>query len=355
MNTKIDGSVKYKSYSPNSFLMKVLYEPISWRDGEKKRRKKVNTSNFEIPEYKEYDKIRVINYNVTQLKSICRYYKQKISGNKDQLIFRMYNYLKFSYFATIIQKSYRGYLVTKLIRLKGPAYMNRECNNTQDFMTLDKLKEIPQSQFFSYTDSDGFIYGFDISSLYNLYKDRDCKNINPYNRKAFPKYIKKNMKQIIRLSLILKQNITTEIEIDESKDKEIEFLTIKLFQILDSFGHITDIDWFLSLSRNGLIRYIRELYDIWCYRAQLSNEKKHEICPPYGKPFGTELVSAIHNRTFEYLQKYCLGVMIKLVTLGEDVENRKIGGIYVLGALTIVNNSAATAFPWLFHSFAQNL
>ena len=84
-------------------------------------------------------------------------------------------------------------------------------------------------------------------------------------------------------------------------------------------------------------------------------EVKRKICPPYGKPFGTEIMGALHNRTFDYLQGYSLSVMKNLLTLGEDVEMRKLGGIYVLGALTMVNNQAATAFPWLYHSFVVNL
>ena len=85
---------------------------------------------------------------------------------------------------------------------------------------------------------------------------------------------------------------------------------------------------------------MRELYDIWNYRAQLTPDTKRSICPPYGKPFGTEVVNALHNRTFEYLQGYSLSVINNLLTLGEDIEMRKLGGIYVLGALTMVNNQA---------------
>ena len=47
--------------------------------------------------------------------------------------------------------------------------------------------------------------------------------------------------------------------------------------------------------------------------------------------------------------------MNKLVTLGEDIEMQKLGGIYVLGGLTMVNSQAAEAFPWLYHSFVVNI
>ena len=243
----------------------------------------------------------------------------------------------------------------KLISLRGPAYKTRKCNNTKDFMTLETLNNLSHTQFYSYKDKDGFIYGFDVCSLYNLFKEKDCQKVNPYTRNAFPAHTKKNLKQIIRLSRILRQNISIDIEADSPENKQTEFLTINLFQILDSFGHVTDIDWFLSLNRQLLVAFLRELYDIWNYRAQLLPDTKRNICPPYGKPFGTEVIGALHNRTFDYLQTYSLSVMKNLLTLGEDIEMRKLGGIYVLGALTMVNNQAATAFPWLYQSFANNL
>jgi len=243
----------------------------------------------------------------------------------------------------------------KLISLRGPAYKTRKCNNTKDFMTLETLNNLSHTQFYSYKDKDGFIYGFDVCSLYNLFKEKDCQKVNPYTRNAFPVHTKKNLKQIIRLSRILRQNISIDIEADSPENKQTEFLTINLFQILDSFGHVTDIDWFLSLNRQLLVAFLRELYDIWNYRAQLLPDTKRNICPPYGKPFGTEVIGALHNRTFDYLQTYSLSVMKNLLTLGEDIEMRKLGGIYVLGALTMVNNQAATAFPWLYQSFANNL
>ena len=37
---------------------------------------------FEVLGYKNYDDIVNKNYNVSQLKSMCRFYKQKVSGNK---------------------------------------------------------------------------------------------------------------------------------------------------------------------------------------------------------------------------------------------------------------------------------
>ena len=76
--------------TPKTFLKECIYEEIMV----KKKRKKISMDDFEIPNYNEYDKILEINYNVSQLKSACRFYKQKVSGNKKELIFLLYNYLR---------------------------------------------------------------------------------------------------------------------------------------------------------------------------------------------------------------------------------------------------------------------
>ena len=47
--------------------------------------------DFEIPDFSDYQQLLTINFNVRQLKSICRFYKQKVGGNKPQLIHLLYN------------------------------------------------------------------------------------------------------------------------------------------------------------------------------------------------------------------------------------------------------------------------
>ena len=48
---------------------------------------------------------------------------------------------------------------------------------------------------------------------------------------------------------------------------EIRFKTIDIFQKMDELGNYTNINWFLNLSANSTYRFIRELQDIWEYRA----------------------------------------------------------------------------------------
>ena len=146
---KTKENIKLKITSPKTFLKDNIYDDIKKIPCPKKKIK-ITASEFEIPNYDEYDNLIKINFNVLQLKSIARFYKQKVSGNKPQLIFRLYNYLKYSFFIIKIQKIIRGHLFRTFLKIHGPAIKNRECVNDKDFLTFQKIKDIPYQQFYSY-------------------------------------------------------------------------------------------------------------------------------------------------------------------------------------------------------------
>ena len=130
---------------------------------------KITDENITIPTISNYTDIIKYNFNLSQLKMIAKNYKLKITGNKNQLFSRIYSFLYFSSFIIKIQKIFRKMIVKKYKSLHGPASMSRKiCNNSDDFVTMEPIKEISFHQFISYKDEDGFIYGFDIISLYNL-------------------------------------------------------------------------------------------------------------------------------------------------------------------------------------------
>tara|TARA_B110000971_G_scaffold221739_1_gene270277 strand:+ start:528 stop:1637 length:1110 start_codon:yes stop_codon:yes gene_type:complete len=350
-NDKIQQVKEYRS--PKTYMKECIYEqpPI-----QKERKKKVSTDNFKILDYTNYRELTEKNYNVSQLKSICRFYKLKKSGNKKELIFRVYNFLKFSNFTLKIQKVFRGHLIRYLDKLKGTRMINN-CVNETDFYTLDKLTDLNKSQFYSFKDEDGFIYGFDICSLYNMIvKERQKKN--PYNRKELPiQKIYNDIKQIIKISKLYGVKINIEFDNDLSnfsQEKQLEMRAINLFQQIDGYGFITDSKWYLNLDRNCLKRFIRELLDIWQYRAQISNETKRKINPQHGDPFFTVNMNVLLHKCYEVMRKRVLDIIEIFITKGIDTDARALGTYYILGALTTVNHDAATSLPWLYESFVQN-
>jgi len=323
-----------------------------------KKPMKVLQDNSIILTTKNYNDISNYNFNISQLKTIAKNYKLKISGNKNQLINRIYAYLYLSSFIIKIQKIFRGMIVNKYKKLHGPAAINRKlCNNAYDFITMEPLEEINFHQFLSYKDSDGFIYGFDIISLYNLFiKSKDIDSVlNPYNRNIIPPQVIKTIKSVIRLSKII--NIHIDLHFDDNikdvtNEKSIELRALSLFQSIDALGNYSNSEWLLSLNRYQLIKFIRELSDIWNYRAQLSNEMKRNICPPIGDPFRNLSIPYLNTETnIINIKKTIIEVLEKLINSGIDNDCKALGAYYVLGALTIVNENAASSLPWLFQSF----
>ncbi len=324
-----------------------------------KKAPKVTEANFFIPKVDEYDLIVTKNYKVAQLKKICKFYNLKVSGKKSQLISQLYSYLFLSKYALIIQKMIKGKLVRKWCAMHGPAYINRSlCTNQTDFFTMNELKNIPINQFFSFKDADGFIYGFNIISLYTLHQKASENNeqaLNPYNRNKLPKTLIKDFRDMIRISRVLKYDI--EINIQEDNDitdeKKLELRILSLFQEIDRLGNYSDQSWFTSLNHQQIVLYLRELYDIWNYRAQLSNETKRNIAPPVGDPFRTINLNYLNQLPYENIKKLAVSTMEILVKKGVNNDSKSLGAFYVLAGLTLVNINAATAMPWLYQSVAH--
>ena len=109
------------------------------------------------------------------------------------------------------------------------------------------------------------------------------------------------------------------------------------------------------MNSNQTIKMFRELIDIWDYRAQIKNDTKRAICPPHGILMNHNLNIIFNEQNLLKLRKYMLDIMERLVNSGIDNDSKTLGAYYVLGALTIVSENAATALPWLFQSFSPIL
>jgi hypothetical protein len=354
--TSIEKKVKNNSSGLDAFSQ-IIFGRCEKNMIIPKKMEKINDVDLVIPTCSNYDVILNYNYNKEQLRSFLKHYKLKLTGSKKESVARIYCFLRLSYFATKLQKTFRGRLQRRYNKLHGPALAKRElCTNKTDFFTMEDLTEISYTQFFSYKDVDDFIYGFDIISLYNLIQKsgRDVKN--PYNRMDIPKNVVTSMKTLLRLGKIL--NITIEIDIKDvltevTDKKSIELRILNLFQSIDSLGHYSNSVWFTSLSRLNLIKFIREIGDIWNYRAQISNETKRAICPPNGDPFrNLSMNYIVIEHDLDNVKKAILDVLEKIVNGGIDRDSKALGAYYVLGALTLVNLDAATNIPWLYQSFS---
>ena len=252
---------------------------------------------------------------------ICKKYNLKITGNKDELNKRIYNYMYYTYYSCFIQKIFRKILVKNYITLHGPGFYNKElCTNDSDFATLDYITRIPYYQFFSFKDEDNFIYGFDILSIYNLYLKNKQNICNPLSTKKLNNNVYNQMIDYIKYSNLLKIEININYESLEkiTETKKIENDIFNLFQQMDSLGNYTDSDWLTNLNKNQLIRFLRELADLWTYRANLSQKVKEEISPRYGNPFRSVNINinSIQNYSFLVIKKSVISIIDELINKG---------------------------------------
>jgi len=139
--------------------------------------------------YEDYIKTKGFSfdkYKLPELKTVAKHYHLHVSGNKPVLIDRIRTFFIQTQSATSIQRIFRGHMVRFCVTLRGPAYTCREsCVNETDFYTLEPLKDISSTSFFSYMDDKQYIYGFDICSIISLVT-KTTNPINPYNRSSFP-------------------------------------------------------------------------------------------------------------------------------------------------------------------------
>jgi len=340
--------------SPKSFLEKVLYNKV--KNIKFSKRPKVSSDDFYVPSIQEYFNILYFNYNVSQLRKIARFYKQKVSGNKKQLVYRLYNFLQFSKDAIKIQALYRGYLRRRYNHLQGPIWLTRESVNATDFLSLGSINNIRYCQFFSYTCGDGKNYGFNIKSLYNLIRVKQPAK-NPYNRCVISPKVQENFYDLLRVARVIREPIILTIN-DEtahlSLKKRTHLKAVSLFQKLDNLGHTTDTRWFMNLSKDKLIQFMKELLDIWNYRSELHFIQKKRICPPNGNPFIGINMTSLLTANIVTIQQTGLSIIENLVTKANNRDDRSLGAFYVLGALTIVSTTAAGSLPWLFESFTPH-
>ena len=334
----------------------------------------------------EHEKMKNVKYSLADLRMLCSHYGIKKSGTKPELTQRIYTFLKQTYYVLRLQRIFRSFISNKYRTLCGPGYLHTsKCVNDTDFYTFDKLSKIRPMELFTYRDIDDKIYGFHIASIFHLIISSYPNITNPYNRSVIPANVIKNVYEKLiygsflgfRVSVKLDDNGDDDDDVMNSgvgsgisggggvvssgggsgglsREKQEELFIVDLFQHINTLGNYSDSEWFIALERAELIRFIRNIHDIWYYRANLTQEMKERICPPNGNPF------VLHNAqvnlnvltllTDSEIRTICVSIIERIVRRGISREDQCLGAFYVLATLTIVNQDARNAMPWLYEA-----
>ena len=319
------------------------------------------------------ENINIHKYKIPELKKILRFHKLRVTGKKSILIERILEHFVKCKNVVKIQSLIRKHAVTLTMKLRGPGLYDRKiCVNDKDFFTLEPINEIDIYDFFSFKDEKDFIYGFDLNSLIIMMK-KPGSLYNPYNRDKIPFYVIKNLTTLSKLSKHLQPNhkmggqnehcnnlvrntiVQKMISIREKPDND---RINHLFYEIDSLGNYSSSSWFKNLNTDMYINLLRNLWDIWSYRANIPTLVKRRICP-YFNPFHDGLEDLnIRERNnmenIEIIRKACLTVMENIILTGITDEYRQLGAMHVLSALTLVSIPARANLPWLYESVSVN-
>lgn len=312
----------------------------------------------------------LMKYKQKDLKYICKKNFLYVTGKKSILVERILHKYKRDLNACKIQKNIRKKIALNYINFRGPAVKTKKCTNDTDFLTLESFDKIHIKDFFSYTDIDGFTFGFDFSSIYGLIK-RSKTPTNPYNRKEIPRQIIKYLRRLRRMNRIyypkqnrienvLLQNTNEDIENSNQSLIRLERLRMNktfservsnLFYDIDQLGNYTLPEWLTELSRENLISFIKFLYELWNYRAGISPETKINICPHYN-PFSYKRVCSNFSITLSIipLKNMAISICENMFYTARSDEYKKLSSIYILMALTTVSIPARNSIPWLYES-----
>lgn len=350
-----------------------------------------NSENLPTISYENYihKLISLDKYKLIQIKEATKKYKLRSSGRKHEVIERLITFFNENKYAITIQKTFRSWICRYIIQLRGYGLYNRKiCVNDTDFCTMEPLDEVENDYFYSFTDSSNFTYGFNITSLIEMFK-RNNKT-NPYNREQLSNTVIKNIISLYKLSFILcpnfsKMNLPYVIEntttirrnrrslsidyspitrtITNMEDLErynhirsirtntIDNRISELFIEVDLLGNYTRREWFDNLDLRDYIRLYRKLYEIWYYRSELTREIQNNICPFYSPFDGIFTRPLLHSEIrLEQIKTACLIVIENMVYSGINIDFRKIGTLHALSALTMVSSGARTSLPWLYES-----
>jgi len=260
---------------------------------------------------------------------------------------------------TKIQNWYRQKMIYRNIHFHGIGFYNRSvCVNSEDFFSTEAIKDISNNAFFSYRDaSENLLYAFDIRSIFMLSQKATEKHEstkNPYTRSVVLPNIIEKVQRLVTWRRKRKMELLWVSTVAITPEQGWRMKVVEIFVQMEELQYGADPEWFIALSLGGQKRFYLNLLDIWQHRAGLSQADRERIVPSPQQLFhwGISRVTAIQQlSTIRTTNSY---IMKKMISSAEDRNDKVLGAMYILTALTQVCPQAAEAFPWLFESAADS-
>ena len=230
------------------------------------------------------------------------------------------------------------------IRQKGIAAVARhQLKNDMDPISLDDIDCIPSPFLFTLGH-----FAFDIRHL-RLLASEGMRH--PYTNQGFtPAECHCIQERWSRLQDRLRYAAPSSGGASASAAPTILQRVVSAFQKIDALDYVTDVQWFMDMDVSLIRHWYRSAEDIWNYRAELTPETKATIVPPASghQPLFSDLARVKTVSNLDQLRGFALDAIERMVSSGEKKEDRSLGAMYVLSAMTECSDAARATYPWLY-------
>ena len=237
----------------------------------------------------------------------------------------------------------------------GPAFYNRSLSsNTTEIYSLETIEKIPALFFFSYLDTKGTCWSFDIRTLNHLLME-DTAIRNPYTRETFPERHMDRLRTRIHQLSSHKINIFYALK-DNLNNKQLwNQRVLDVFLKLDALGYRASTQWFETLNLTDHEKLYKKLFILWFSRLGLTHQEKDAIVPGYQAGMNKlfrwnpdKLQGENHDVT--WWKKNNLELLKKFISSSEDKTKQALGALYILMGLAQVVPAVGEAYPWILET-----
>jgi hypothetical protein len=316
------------------------------------------------------------NTNTNRLLDITTEHKRKILIRLLTLLAKI-DHLDPSYVKIIqLQRAIRKskYRIQQWNRGKGSVYPLIQCTNKDDFCSLDPLDTIPSRLLFTYRDSNGFTYGFNLLSFLELLSGTD-QPLNPYTRKPISllvinranKYyrILTNWSKVDKPDVLEQQvgpscynhtitgyNLSQQTSARLSFKDRIKHRLQNVFQKINYLGYQTNTEWLLDKPVPILISFIKTMARNWSYQLGFNDATKQQLLPQQNLPVFEALVNDAYKKGKQLGHSSSFHLMNRILTVLEPLINNPAdpnsAALLVLYSLYYIEpRRVSNANPWM--------
>ncbi len=240
-------------------------------------------------------------------------------------------------------------------RLYGPAYLDRHLSfNETEISSLEPIGKIPQHYFFSFVDTKGHCWTFDLRSLNHLLLEDTCLK-NPYTRDILETKIRDRMMKCNEYCKRRGFPIFFNLQENLSQKQVWNQKVLELFLKLDSLGYRGSTHWFDTMSLSQQEKLYRRMYILWNYRLGLTPQEKNELIPGHQSKetklfrWSPDTVENA-NHDLHWWKKNNLELLQKFISSTQDKTKQGLGALYVLMGFATLVREVGEAYPWILET-----